>query len=223
MLLKSWSMRRNQKPRRRVPQRNYKDYGDYKKWLREDFVCRCGYCSIHENEHGGHWHFQVDHYKPKGLPEFQHLETEYSNLLYSCDHCNNMKWNIWVSDDPIADGIGWLDPCEHDLDEHYYYGYKDGKFTLISLTKVGKWMATTLALDQPARIRRRESLAKEEILDTQTLEVLRVFLEKSEINGEQEAAREYAELIQKFEEKIKNRYTPEPFETLHRVNKSHFS
>jgi hypothetical protein len=213
---KNWSMRGNIQPRRCIPKRKYKDYRQYKKWLRADFGYRCGYCSIHENANGGYWHFHVDHYKPKGNDNFKHLETEYANLLYSCDHCNILKGDIWVSDDPINDGIGWLDPCEHNLNEHYYYGYRDEEFTLVCLTKVGRWMSLKLALDQPARIRKHKYLAEEEMLDSELIECLKVIREQAIINGNQREEQETSNLILRCEERIQKRLTPAPFETLHR-------
>ncbi|SRR6266567_2185339 len=217
----------NVKPQRRTPEHTYKDYTKYKRWLREDFSYRCAYCFIHENDHGGHWHFQVDHYRPKSKSEFKHLETEYSNLLYSCDHCNNLKWDIWPSDTPLIDGVGWLDPCEHDLSEHYYYGYCEREFTIVCVTKVGCWMVKTLALDQPARIRRRRDLAEEERVDRELVELFRGILEEwtQEYNlhptdEKSTAIAKMRRLLLAKEEQISNRYTPAPFEPLRRRSNS---
>src|SRR5215468_1357868 len=84
--------------------------------------------------------------------------------------------NIWPSDNPLRDGVGWLDPCEHDLQEHYYYGHQGEKFTVICLTQVGRWMVTMLALDQPARINHRCDLVEKERVDFQALEYLQKLL-----------------------------------------------
>ncbi len=211
-----WSMKRHNQPRRRILKQTYKNYTRYKRWLREDFEYRCGYCNIHENVYGGYWHFHVDHYKPKSKPEFQHLETVYSNLLYSCDQCNTLKSDIWISDDPIKDGVGWLDPCEHDLNEHYYYGYRDEEFSLICLTKVGQWMSSTLALNQPARIRRYKYLAEEEIIEMGMIEFMKKLIEEAKIEGDIDKIEKYLSLLNGLEKKVRKRYLPEPFEVLHR-------
>ena len=210
-----------ERPCRRIPSRTYKDYKSYKKWIREDFHYRCAYCSIHENQHGGFWHFHVDHHRPKAI--FTHLITEYSNLLYSCDHCNIAKGDMWPSDDPLTDGVGWLDPCEHDLKEHYYYGYLEGEFTLVCLTVVGRWMATMLALDQPVRIQRHRKLVEEEQLDTDIAELIREFIEKSEHDYRREPTTEKLQKIarnrqtlRELENKLINRYSPEPYISIRR-------
>lgn len=104
-------------PRRRNPSPEYDNYRSYKIYLREDFTYFCGYCTVHENEWGGPRHFHVEHFRPKSL--FPDLETDYENLLYACDVCNVFKSNDWPSDDPVAEGEGYLDPCEHDYNEHF--------------------------------------------------------------------------------------------------------
>jgi len=211
------------RPQRRTPKRKYKDYTKYKPWLREDFAFRCGYCAIHENQHGGYWHFHVDHHRPKGRREFRHLETVYSNLLYSCDHCNNLKTDSWPSDHPLDDGVGWLDPCDHDLTQHYRYEYRDQQFDLVMLTPVGRWMAISLALDQPARIHRRRALAEEEWIDNATVKKLETLLELEESLYKEQPTDDHRSEVAKtrevlglLREKIENRYTPEPFVALHR-------
>lgn len=105
--------------RRREPAPQHDKYTEYKVYLREDFVYRCVYCTVHENEWGGPRHFDVEHFRPKSSERFVHLITDYRNLLYACDVCNTFKSNDWPSDDPIVEGIGYLDPCEHDYDEHF--------------------------------------------------------------------------------------------------------
>jgi HNH endonuclease len=211
------------KPQRRLPEHIYKDYKQYKKWLREDFRYRCAYCFIHENEYGGYWHFHVDHYRPKSREEFKHLATEYSNLLYSCDQCNNLKSDIWPSDNPLEDGVGWLDPCEHDLQGHYYFGYQEETFTIICLTQVGRWMVTVLALDQPARINHHRELAEKELLDAQSLEALKILLKKTvreyqvqPTNEKSTELDEIRQLLQKYESYINSKHTPKPFTHLKR-------
>ena len=94
-------------------------YQGYKPYLRRDFYYSCVYCTVHENDLQGWRYFDVEHFRPKSLPQFSHLEVVYSNLLYACSICNTYKSNDWPSDDPINDGRGYLDPCEHDYDDHF--------------------------------------------------------------------------------------------------------
>jgi hypothetical protein len=212
------------KPQRRVNVRSFKDYQIYKSYLREDFNYRCGYCDIHENDWGYYWHFHVDHHRPKSWPEFKHLETVYSNLLYACDQCNNMKLASWPSDDPITDGVGWLDPCEYDLAEHFYYQLSGDDVELICLTRVGEWMAKSLAMDQVIRkLFRRKSLevAAREQRELQMLRTcLEVLTEKDESTPTTENTRKLTEirqLLQQLEESISRRYEPLPFASLRRT------
>ncbi len=211
------------RPLRHKPKKTFKDYTKYKRWLREDFTYRCGYCAIHENQHGGYWHFHVDHYRPKGRPEFHHLETEYSNLLYSCDHCNNLKGFTWPSNQPLVDNVGWLDPCDHDLTQHYYYGYRNHQLDLIVVTPVGRWMASVLALDQPARLQRKRDLAEEERVDDATADRLEQVLSILERLYREQPTDEYCveveqtrQVLTALRRKIAKRYTPAPFVSLRR-------
>ena len=210
-------------PRRRQNVKKYKNYKSYKKWLREDFEYRCCYCSIHENDYGGYWHFHVDHYRPKGLPCFAHLITDYSNLLYSCDQCNVLKGDIWPSDNPLVDGCGWLDPCEHDLRKHYYYAYENGDFRLITVTIVGRWMARVLGLDQLPRMTLRRDLVEDERVDLELYDTLGKLLEHSQKKYEERSTDEQLveiNLIQQALSKLRNRiekkYEPKPFVSVHR-------
>lgn len=102
---------------RRQPAPQHNDYRHYKAYLREDFDYCCVYCTVHENEWGGPRHFHVEHFRPKS--RFPDLITGYENLLYACDVCNIFKGDDWPSDEPFNDGVGYLDPCEHDYDEHF--------------------------------------------------------------------------------------------------------
>ena len=73
--------------RKENPERTYKGpelkpYGKYKSKLVEDFNGRCGYTDCNHLWFGGRRNFHIDHFKPKS--KYPHLETKYSNLVYSC-------------------------------------------------------------------------------------------------------------------------------------------
>jgi hypothetical protein len=162
----------------------YKVYKTYKRFLRQDFQYSCVFCEIHENQHGGDWHFHVEHLKPKADPRFRHLTCDYDNLLYSCDHCNVYKGTEWPSDDPVSDGIGWLDPCQHDLRAHFRLGYVNDEFRLETFSMVGKWMAETLLLHTSIRFNRLKLLADEIREDLKIISILEKMVESqnSDIN-----------------------------------------
>lgn len=70
--------------------RGYKDYGDFKPFLRDEFVFRCVYCLEREqwypNRAGS---FSADHFTPRALDPDR--ETDYDNLVYACVRCNSYK------------------------------------------------------------------------------------------------------------------------------------
>jgi len=89
--------------------KTYKNYRSFKQYLINDFNKRCGYCDDLDDFNGGENNYQIDHFKPKKL--FSELETEYSNLVYSCPFCNRAKWDKWKKN-------GFLDPCGEEYDNH---------------------------------------------------------------------------------------------------------
>lgn len=141
---------------KRNSSKSYKNYRMYKRYLRIDFGFKCVYCHRHENAYNSYREFEIDHLRPKSSPSFAHLVNDYSNLVYSCPDCNNMKGDSWPSDNPLIDQMGWLDPCEHDFDNHYRL-YFDGQNLVVKInTNLGKWMAYKLGFDQKARLKNIE-------------------------------------------------------------------
>jgi hypothetical protein len=114
--------------RRRPKYGNYKRHNEYKSEIREDCLRRCVFCDIHEKEAGGEESMTLDHFRPKSLPEYRHLENDPRNLLYACAPCNNLKGNDWPaygSDDTISGRSGYIDPFSvNRLD--YFTIEKDG-------------------------------------------------------------------------------------------------
>jgi hypothetical protein len=82
----------------------YKDYQEYKPWLRDEFEFRCVYCRQREmwsrDRHAG---FSVDHVVPQS--EDNALVCSYTNLLYACLRCNSFRQAVRVLD-PTREGIG---------------------------------------------------------------------------------------------------------------------
>lgn len=145
---------------RREPHPSFTNYQDYKPQLREDFTYTCAYCTIHEREWGGLRQFHVEHFRPKSL--FPGLETDYDNLLYACSVCNVFKSNDWPSDQPLEDGVGYLDPCEHDYAEHFENDAESGK--VAGSTPPARYMVEHLHMNRPYLISlRRKRVAEEEI------------------------------------------------------------
>lgn len=67
----------------------FKDYRNYKPYLRDEFVFRCVYCLARELWRWNEQSLGVEHWQVKSLhPEER---NNYSNLLYLCNDCNNMR------------------------------------------------------------------------------------------------------------------------------------
>lgn len=126
---------RKQIPERKLVTKKYETYGQYKTFLRDDFHKRCGYCDCEDHFVGGSRGFQIDHFKPK--KHFPSLETEYTNLVYSCPYCNRAKWDKWVEPD------GFIDPCHSEYEENLY---RNEKGQIKAQTERGKFIHKELNL-----------------------------------------------------------------------------
>lgn len=149
--------------RRQDPPR-FNNYKQYKPYLREDFTYTCVYCTIHENELGGPRIFGVEHFRPKDnptRPEFKELETVYTNLLYACGVCNSFKKEDWPCDDPIVEGKGYIDPCDHDYDEHFV---QTADCQIEGLSPVATYMIERLHLNRRQLQKLRQIRKQEEEL-----------------------------------------------------------
>lgn len=74
----------------------------------------CSYCDGHPM--GAHGEAQVDHFKPKGRPEFYSLVAEWDNLYIACMACNKAKREQW--DDLL------LRPDAPDYDFEHFFEYR---------------------------------------------------------------------------------------------------
>lgn len=164
--------------RRKLPARTcretYKNYGDYKDDLREDFSKRCGYCDITDYVLGGKSVFQIDHFAPK---KFSHLICKYSNLVYACPSCNRSKWDHWPmpTESPSNDGmVGFVDPCLAEYDNHLE---REGNGSISARTELGAYMRKQLKL----YLLRHRYLWMLDILGAQNLKI-RKFLKAAPLN-----------------------------------------
>jgi hypothetical protein len=105
MPIELFPMPREPHVRRHGP--NYSDYTRCKPWLRDEFQFRCVYCMFRERwERGGWRRYHVDHLVPQSVHPSR--ITDYENLVYSCDICNQFK----------SDGT-MPSPCEVAYGLHY--------------------------------------------------------------------------------------------------------
>ena len=129
---------------KRTCEKEYRAYRSFKKYLREDFNRRCGYCNDLDKFCGGIRGFHIDHFCPQD--KFDHLSTQYKNLVYSCPYCNVAKSNDWPSGDEnkcIVDSVGYVDPCDPQY-ELTFERYENGRIK--PKNEVGKYMYKQLKL-----------------------------------------------------------------------------
>jgi hypothetical protein len=122
----------------------YSDYQRYKRFLRKDFLATCAYCERTEEYLGGEEAFEVEHFKPKG--KFPGLICMYDNLYYVCRKCNAHKWETWPSDEQLAWGERFADPCSEDPYAQHLKELQDG--SLEALTSCGIYSNRHIRLDR---------------------------------------------------------------------------
>ena len=82
----------------------YRNYQDYKPWLRDEFAFRCVYCLERELWYPDrHASFSADHVEPQKDAPLR--VCDYTNLVYACRRCNSYKVRVRLID-PTAVGFG---------------------------------------------------------------------------------------------------------------------
>ncbi len=132
--------------RRRFEPFAYRKYRSFKRVLQHEFVRVCVYCRTPDSiSPGEYYSFAVDHYRPKVIPRFRSMETEYENLYYCCGPCNSRKGAYWPLDEVRGPYI--LNPCEHDMAAHLRL--KASTFEYESKSPHGAHMIKLLQLNDP--------------------------------------------------------------------------
>jgi hypothetical protein len=121
-------------------------YRDFRDAVREDFSECCAYCLLSEQFAAGSRNFELDHFKPKSVEAFKHLERDFFNLYYSCHPCNQNKGPDWPSPELIAAGYGFVDYCRETFADHFDEGMS-GEWSPTS--KPGHYTARRLRLNNP--------------------------------------------------------------------------
>lgn len=178
--------------------RKYRSYKSYKPFLRREFDHTCVYCDVWESEMGGKKSFHIDHYRPKEKPQFKHLITEYSNLLYSCRDCNEFKDDYWPNPLEWLLGRIYLDPCEYDVDDHI----DKSDHEWIGLTRMGIFNIDELHLaEEPKTTVRSERERLHDLLteSQQSLVMAERALQFSLLRGDQIAENDARAAIQRYQ------------------------
>ncbi len=142
----------------------YSNYYKYYDEIETDCQKCCVYCDVSLDEIGGEG-MQLDHFRPKTIPEFESLNNDPTNLVLSCPKCNRLKSNHWpadVSADTTCDGdCGFIDPFKENRKE-YFEIENTGR---IRGRKVpSDYIIQLLKLDRMARRQiRRKRILREEI------------------------------------------------------------
>lgn len=106
--------------------RTSENYRSFKTDLANDFNRRCGYTDCSDFWFGGSRTFHIDHFKPH--TKYPENKTDYSNLVYSCSYVNIAKSDI--------DNSYFLDPCDHDYNEHFGRNYNGSIIPISSQARV---------------------------------------------------------------------------------------
>lgn len=121
------------------------NYAGYKPFLRRDFLARCAYCERTGEYLGGDEAFEVEHFKP--MSKFADLVCAYPNLYYVCRKCNGHKWETWPTEDQMARGQAFADPCVEDPYVHHFCERENGD--LDGLTECGNYTRGHIRLGRP--------------------------------------------------------------------------
>ncbi|NJM08404.1 hypothetical protein HC891_22855 [Candidatus Gracilibacteria bacterium] len=139
---------------------------------------------------------------------YPELRTDYNNLLYACTVCNSYKSDDWPSETPLDDGCGYLDPTEHNYDEHFALG---ADFMLEGLSPVGRYMIQRMRLNRKMLQKIRALRREEEQQHTRILRLLErsisaidIVLEREQPTGKagRELRRERDELRKQYEAQV---------------------
>ena len=122
---------------------------------------------------GGEEAFEVEHFKPRS--KFPDLDRVYGNLYYVCRGCNAHKSETWPSDEMMATGMRFADPCESDPYVVHFSENADG--SVGGVTRCGIDTDAHIRLSREALKRWRQARAKAEA-EIPDLSSLKAFLKQ---------------------------------------------
>lgn len=103
----------------RSPVEPNRPYAEYRNVLRFDFFHSCAYCTITEDEARG-IRFTIDHYEPQSTrPD---LKNDYSNLMWCCGRCNELKSDFSPPNVARTDGNRYFRPDTDRFSDHFMLG-----------------------------------------------------------------------------------------------------
>jgi hypothetical protein len=132
-------------------------YVKFRPFVREDFIECCAYCLLHERLAGGKANFELDHFRPKSLPQFAKLINDFFNLYYACHVCNHIKAFRWPSPEQEAKGYVFIDFCQEKFSLHFR---EDENGRWIPQTLAGEYTAERLNLNSNHLVELRAVLTR---------------------------------------------------------------
>jgi len=143
--------------RRKLPQSYVSRYSEFRPLVRDDFQECCAYCLLHEDWAAGEENFELDHFRPKSLPQFADLVTDFYNLYYACHPCNHFKGRTWPDPSLEANGYVFLDFCSEAFSSHFYEN-ADGSW--MPLSRSAEYTLARLRLNRKHLVQVRLLLRK---------------------------------------------------------------
>jgi len=111
--------------------------------VREDFRETCAYCLLEELFAAGQENYELDHFRPQA--KFPEEAANFYNLYYACHPCNHIKRGRWPSPELEKRGIGFVDLCANDFENHFQE-LEDGRW--IGLTISARYTIDALRLNR---------------------------------------------------------------------------
>jgi len=142
---------------RKTAQDKYK-HEDIKEALVDMFHGKCAYCES-DITHIDYGH--IEHYKPKGTPDYFELAVEWNNLFLACGRCNGpenkgTKFPLADEDGPI------VNPVEEEPSKHLCFDF-DPQLKLANVLGISKRGETTriiLGLNRPQLLKHRSKYVR---------------------------------------------------------------
>jgi hypothetical protein len=118
-------------------------YTLFRPYVRADFIETCAYCLLSELFAAGQQNFELDHFFPAA--KFPGRKQDFYNLYYACHPCNHIKRAKWPDPQLEAQGVGFVDLCQDNFENHFKE-LPDGHWE--GLTESAKYTIDALRLNR---------------------------------------------------------------------------
>jgi uncharacterized protein (TIGR02646 family) len=122
------------------------------------FSGKCAYCEsfILHVDYG-----DIEHFRPKALPQFYTQAVEWTNLLLACGRCNGAE-HKGVKFPGVAEGGPLIDPTADLPDQHFRFDFDQMTklANVLGVSQRGQTSETTFGLNRPLLVRQRSKFVK---------------------------------------------------------------